>query len=217
MTWRAIVPLKAQEKRKSRLAGRLTSSQRSQLVLKMFGHVLSILQGHPAIESVSVLADERPTGWSGEWIVDEGRGLNTELESARAEMRFQALLIVHADLPLLARADIDALIDGAIECEIAIGSDRHSGGTNALALSTGSDIRFRFGADSFRLHREQAPASAVISRQGLALDIDSPDDLSLAFQLGFTCPPIRPSGSGPSANLADQEAGHVVRHSMPRS
>lgn len=186
MKWGAIVPLKAHEERKSRLAGRLTSSQRSQLVLKMFGHVLSILQSHSAVGSVSVLANERPTGWSGEWILDEGRGLNTELEAARAGMRFEAVLIVHADLPLLASADIDALIDGATKCEIAIASDRHSGGTNALALLSGSDISFSFGADSFRLHREQAPESAVIRRLGLALDIDSPDDLSLAIQLGFT-------------------------------
>ena len=57
----------------------------------------------------------------------------------------------------------------------------HSGGTSALALRPPQAIPFRFGPRSFAAHRRAAAerdlAVAVLSRSGLALDIDRPEDL----------------------------------------
>jgi len=123
------------------------------------------------------------------WIADEGRGLNAELESARTRFTGSGVLVLHADLPLLELIDIDVLIGAAEARGIAIAPDRHGSGTNALALLPHAQIAFRFGPDSFWLHREQAPDAMIVERQGLRLDLDTPDDLAAAEAAGF-----RPGG-----------------------
>lgn len=183
--WVAVVPLKAAGERKTRLADLLSAAERATLSRRMFAHVAAILQQHAMIGSVAVLSDQQPDGWCGAFIMDEGRGLNTELEVAREKLGNTGLLVIHADLPLLEGGDIAALIAAAEESGIAIAPDRHGSGTNALALMSGRRIEFRFGTDSFRLHREQAPDSAVIARQGFAIDLDTPDDLKAAAEAGF--------------------------------
>jgi 2-phospho-L-lactate guanylyltransferase len=183
--WIAIVPLKTAGDRKTRLADRLSAQERTALSKRMFAHVVGVLEGNPRIEVV-VLSDQRPDGWDGAWIADEGRGLNAELEAARASLTQAALLVLHADLPLLERADVDALIAAAEGQRVAIAPDRHGSGTNGLALMPGARIAFRFGPDSFRLHRTQVPASAVVERPGFGLDLDTPDDLAAAENTGFS-------------------------------
>jgi 2-phospho-L-lactate guanylyltransferase len=187
--WAAIVPLKTAGDRKTRLSDRLSAEERAALSQHMFAHVVEVLETHPRIASIAVLSDQRPEQWTGAWILDEARGLNAELEAARVRAGETGLLILHADLPLLEPADIDALIGAAEAQGVAIAPDRHGSGTNALALLPGAPIAFRFGPDSFRLHRAQAPDSMVVERQGLALDLDTPGDLAAAEAAGF-----RPGG-----------------------
>ena len=111
--------------------------------------------------------------------------LNPELEAARATLGTGPLLILHADLPLLQQADVDAVLDEAEAVGIALAPDRHGTGTNALALCNGRSVTFQFGADSFPRHFEQDSDAAVIRREGLALDLDTPEDLERALAAGF--------------------------------
>jgi 2-phospho-L-lactate guanylyltransferase len=188
MNWTALVPLKPPEARKTRMAERLSQNERVALSEKLFAHVVGVLAQHPAIERVVVLAPEKPAAWTGVWVVDAGRGLNGELEAARRSLAPGPLLIVHADLPLLSPADLDALLAGAAAQGVAIAPDRHGTGTNALALAAERMLVFSFGADSFRHHADQAPDRAVICRNGLALDLDTPEDLEQAVAAGFRFP-----------------------------
>jgi 2-phospho-L-lactate guanylyltransferase len=185
MNWTAIVPLKAEDARKSRLAEALSSSERKALARRLFAHVSAVLEEHPQIEKTHVLAAARPEGWAGAWIVDRGRGLNAELEAARAALGARRLLVVLGDLPLLRCADLDALLEGAARRGAAIAPDRHGTGANALVLCDGAELAFCFGPDSFRRYRAQLPDAAIVEREGLALDLDTPDDLAFAKAQGF--------------------------------
>jgi 2-phospho-L-lactate guanylyltransferase len=63
----------------------------------------------------------------------EVRGLNAKLNAFIESQRPTRLFLIHAGLPLVSVDDIAALIaDDAAGCALA--SDRHSTGTNALAL-----------------------------------------------------------------------------------
>lgn len=186
MTWTALLPYKPQGERKTRLSSRLSVEERAKLADALFAHVVGVLKQSPHVATTVILSRERPTGWQGDWIEDHGRGLNPELEAARATLGAAPLLILHTDLPLLAKGDVAALITAAQETGCAIAPDRHGTGTNALALADGRAFSFRFGAGSFRLHRTQGGNSvAVVTRPSLGLDVDMPVDLDEAIAQGF--------------------------------
>jgi 2-phospho-L-lactate guanylyltransferase len=177
MTWRAIVPLKAAGARKTRLAARLSAAERDRLCLEMFAHVIATLAACPLIGGIDVLSPVRPDGWEGAWLRDGGRGLNAELAGARARLGGSRILVVHADLPWLAGADIAALVEAAEARGAALAPDRHDQGTNAIALRDDAAFDFRFGPGSLRLHRARLADYAIVRRDGLARDVDTPEDL----------------------------------------
>lgn len=183
--WTALVPMKAATNRKTRLATHLCAAGREELSENLFYHVVHTLRDCCRITRVVTLSDGLPPMSRMEWIADQGAGLNAELERARAKIGAGPMLIIHADLPLLETADLDALL-AAAEGRIAIAPDSHGTGTNALALGTAHGLKLSFGAGSFALHHAQVPDAAIITgRPGLALDIDTVDDLDEAIRLGF--------------------------------
>jgi len=176
MSWQAIIPLKGAGERKTRLAARLTAAERDRLCLEMFSHVAGTLATCPLIDGITVLSPVRPDDWDGAWSRDEARGLNTELADARARLGASRILVIHADLPGLAREDVTALVEAAEASGAALAPDRHDQGTNAIGLRDGAPFDFRFGPDSLRRHRTQLPGGAIVRRDGLARDIDTPED-----------------------------------------
>jgi len=186
MSWTALIPLKAAGDRKSRLADRLSAEARERLSRQLFDHVAGVLSAHPAIASVLPLSTRRPEGWTRDWLADEDRGLNPALMTARASLGLGPLLVIHADLPLLSADGIDRLLEGGDREGLAIAPDRHLSGTNALAIADGRPFDFRFGPDSFAIHRRQAgERCAVIEHPGLGLDLDTGEDLDAAIAAGF--------------------------------
>jgi len=187
MSWTAIVPIKPPGDRKSRLAELLSQDERVRLSDALLWHVLGVLAQVPAIAKILVVSAAPPVGWNGHWILDAGRGLNAELQAASAALG-RNVLVIHADLPGLAVDDVEALIAAAtsIEKGVAIAPDRHQSGTNALAVTDVSNFTFNFGVGSFARHRTIAGArGAIVCREGLALDIDFPDDFALALERGL--------------------------------
>jgi 2-phospho-L-lactate guanylyltransferase len=64
---------------------------------------------------------------------------------------------------------------------VTIVTDHHGTGTNVLALPTGLDFHFSYGANSASLHRREAerlgcPVTTV-SDSPWRFDVDEPDDL----------------------------------------
>ncbi len=174
--WRAIIPLNLGRDCKTRLAGHLSAQARGQLVRAMAEHVVQAVRAVSGLEEVSLLSPENPEIMGAIWIADAGRGLNPELAAALSGER---QLIVHADLPLLTSADVEALIAAAEQAGAAIAPDRFGTGTNGLALRDATDFMPEFGIDSFAKHHALLPHAAIVNRDGLCHDIDTIDDYEL--------------------------------------
>jgi 2-phospho-L-lactate guanylyltransferase len=186
----ALVPVKRLAQAKSRLRPVLSDDQRREFVLAMLEDVLRLLAGQPAIAATAVVsADEEVLAFArrlGAQPIREPqsvRGLNAALAfAAEALARHGAsgLLVLPADVPLATPEDIEAILATAHEAPVVL-CPSHSGGTGALALRPPQAIPFRFGPHSFAAHRraavERGLPVAVVSRPGLALDIDRPEDL----------------------------------------
>ncbi|PLW83147.1 2-phospho-L-lactate guanylyltransferase [Kineobactrum sediminis] len=98
------------------------------------------------------------------------------------------ILVLHADLPLLTAADIDAAVDCYREQQgMVVATDSAGTGTNLLLFSPGLEPRFCFGPGSREAHvrwaqKRNLPVQ-VLCRPGLALDIDTSDDLDCLLQM----------------------------------
>jgi 2-phospho-L-lactate guanylyltransferase len=173
----AVVPLKAAGNRKTRLAAMLSQAERDELALRMFRHVSDTLARSVGVEEIILLSSEEPPGWSGPRMMDQGRGLNEELAHVAANLGDARLLVIHADLPFVDSDDIAAL--EGVDAAVAFAPSHCGGGTNAILFRRASDARFAFGPGSAALHRCLFPTRPEeVCRIGLALDLDTPEDVS---------------------------------------
>jgi 2-phospho-L-lactate/phosphoenolpyruvate guanylyltransferase len=186
----AILPMKSFDKAKQRLRIELPEHDRRALVEAMFADTLVALGRVPALERVIVVSGDRVAqriagGYGASVVEDDERGHNTA--AARGvevliEDGIERALLVPGDCPLLAPADIEALLaHDAPERSALIVPDRHGTGTNALLLTPPDALASSFGPDSRRRHLADAQAAGVpaevVEVDSLALDIDTPDDL----------------------------------------
>ena len=89
-----------------------------------------------------------------------------------------AALVVAADLPFAAPADLRRVIAAGRRRDIVIVPDQDRVGTNALFLSPPSRMAPLFGRRSLQAHRRAAGAHGTVLRVArLGRDIDTPDDL----------------------------------------
>lgn len=184
--WTAILPLKLSADRKSRLAPVLSGKERVQLGDQMARHVITELRAVVAIDHIIMLSPCPIVDWPVRHALDQGRGLNAELDALAATIPSH-MLIIHGDLPLVTAHDIAVLLDAADSSGSAIAPDRHGQGTNAMALCTQREgFSFAFGVDSFARHQNSlGDALATVQRTGLSCDIDTPDDLAYAQTQNF--------------------------------
>ncbi|MEH6758600.1 MAG: 2-phospho-L-lactate guanylyltransferase [Parasphingorhabdus sp.] len=182
--WRVLVPIKQGKDSKSRLGSMMDPDARSDLAKRMAEHVLGVLRTCFDPSQITILSPCRPNGWKGGWSQDQGRGLNAELTAWRGVQGNAAILIIHADLPLLREEDVQAIVDTAKD-GAAIATDRAGQGTNALAIIDGRPFTFCFGAESLSLHCRQYPQMSVLRRDGLMADLDTPDDAKFVNARGF--------------------------------
>ncbi len=188
----ALVPAKALPRAKGRLASLLSDDERRRLALAMLTDVLGALAAVPRIDLRAVVSPDSEVlaqahSLSARPIVEPAtvRGLNRALTYAAdtlAAEGAEALLVLPLDVPALASAEVEALLDalpaqgeGVVLCPSA------ARGTGALALRPPQAIPFRFGRHSFLAHRREANARRlplrVLRIPSLALDIDGPEDL----------------------------------------
>lgn len=193
MTLWAIVPVKPLRRGKSRLSGTLTEDERAFLNEKLLEHTLTTLADLSELEQVLVvsrdphaLAIARKHG--ARTVREDGQPhLNTALTRATVVAKLHAtrgVLILPADLPLLSRTDILALVERATNPPVVvIAPDRHEKGTNALLMSPAGLIEYDFGEDSFKRHCGRAKKAGarleIVTLPSLGLDLDLPEDLEL--------------------------------------
>lgn len=200
MTLWAIVPVKPLRRGKSRLAATMTEDERAELNRALLEHTLRTLTDLKEVEEVlvvsrdsSALAMARELG--ARTVQEDGAPtLNTALKRATVVAQVYAsrgVLVIPADLPLLSRSDVLALLERAVDPPVVvIAPDRHEKGTNALLLSPADLIEYDFGGDSFRRHCERARRAGarleIVKLPTLGLDLDWPEDLELIRTLEAT-------------------------------
>jgi len=200
MTIWAIVPVKPLRRGKSRLASVLNDQERADLNRMLLERTLRTLLELKEVEEVlvvsrdsSALALARDMG--ARTVQEDGAPtLNTALKRATVVAQVYAsggVLVIPADLPLLAPADVLALLQHATNPPVVvIAPDRHQNGTNALLLSPSNLIEYDFGGDSFQRHCERARRAGarleIVNLPSLGLDVDFPEDLELVRQLQRT-------------------------------
>jgi 2-phospho-L-lactate guanylyltransferase len=187
-TW-AVIPLRATPDSKSRLAGVLDAPARAALVDAMLARVLDAARGARNVSRVGLMGTSRTVLPDDITVLAEpGGGLNAAAAAALTQIEASRLIIIHADLPLVTAQDIE-LLAAAPEGTIAIAPDRHGTGTNAISLPlpAAKGFSFAFGPDSFARHKAEADRIGLrleeVHSQGLARDVDEPDDLADAADL----------------------------------
>jgi len=193
----AIVPVKPLGRGKSRLAGSLNDAERAELNRHLLERTLKTLKELREVEQVLVVSRDssalslaRQLG--ARTVQEDGApSLNTALRRASVIAQMYAsrgVLVVPADLPLLTRDDLVAVLERATDPPVVvIAPDRHRRGTNALLLAPGDLIEYDFGGDSFVRHCELARAAGarleIVELPSLGLDLDLPEDLELVRQI----------------------------------
>jgi len=184
MGWTALMPFRTGTGGKSRLEAVLDAATRERLAREMAHHVIDVLSQCAEIEQIIVLSNKALDHPAATFALDAGRGLNPEISALRDDFGTAPLLVIHADLPLLAQADVDALLEAATGHGMAMATDRAGEGTNAIALADGRPFVFRFGPGSRALHGAADEQMPVLQRNGLSADLDTPGDLAFLRQHG---------------------------------
>jgi 2-phospho-L-lactate guanylyltransferase len=185
----AIVPAKALDQAKGRLAALLSENERRELALAMLEDVVRALSAVDEIESVTVISPDTDVlevarGLDANALTEPAniRGINQALsfalESASPEP--DAVAVVLADVPLISADDVRLALDALPGRGLVI-CPSHDNGTSLLAMRPAGLIPFRFGPKSFSLHKREAAArgvpAEVVRLDSLTRDIDTPDDL----------------------------------------
>ena len=200
MTLWAIVPVKPLRRGKSRLAGTLSEDARTELNRALLQHTLETLSQLKEVDEVLVVSRDPNAltiarNHGARTVQEDGQPhLNTALKRATVVAQVYAtrgVLILPADLPLITREDIQALLDRAVKPPVVvIAPDRHGKGTNALLIAPAGLIEYDFGENSFQRHCEQAKKAGarleIVNLPSLGLDLDMPEDFEIIKNLENT-------------------------------
>lgn len=194
----AIVPVKPFTRAKSRLAAVLSPLDRVELAEKLLRHTIATVQQVPEVTGVLVVSRDNKA-----LAVAREAGAHTVQESGMPELnnalmratevvkawRGGAVLILPADLPLIAPEDLRELVRmGDEDNSVVIAPDRAEDGTNALLVRPPMLIQYAYGPGSFRRHYDRALEARAVVRtyrsERIMLDIDVPADLEVYRQHG---------------------------------
>jgi 2-phospho-L-lactate guanylyltransferase len=185
-----LVPVKALDDAKGRLAPSLGPIERRLLTIAMLEDVVAALQATEGLEPPAVISPDREI-WRradamGCHVIEEQAGaadLNRSLTRAAAMLGGGGgLLVVAADLPLASPEAIGRVLQAAGRAPVVVVPSRDGAGTNVLAWRDRASFEPGFGPGSAERHL--AVAGAVRHDEPeLALDVDTVDDLRAAAEL----------------------------------
>lgn len=187
MAW-ALLPVKAPQGAKSRLAASLSSEERTGLAEAMRDDVAKALRSCQALDGVLVLSpDAAVRRWGaaqGFTVLDDGgAGLNGALALGLLDLATRGCtraVIIPSDVPLLSVEDLTLL--AAPGRDVRLVRDQHGAGTNGLALPLPGVFTPHFGLGSAQAHGQEAQRRGLqfstVACPSLALDLDHPSDLT---------------------------------------
>lgn len=201
-TW-IVIPIKAPDLCKTRLASVLGDRERRDLTAQMLRQVATVSAEVVGRQNVRLLGPSRhglPESFA--MLSDKGTDLNSSLAHARDAAVATGVVrvaFVSADLPQVKAGDIAKLIEVPPD-SVTIAADRWGKGTNGLSLPLpqAANFNFHYGQRSFDAHCDEAACLGLpivaINRHGLQFDIDEPEDLEFYRKIRFASPcrqPIR--------------------------
>lgn len=190
-----IIAVKRLSQAKTRLAPVFGDGVREQVVLAMLVDTIAAAQGVAAVGSITVvtpdetaaaavralgadvLADPTPPG--------HPDPLNTAVAAAWTHVtnHTRNTVVLQGDLPALQSTELTEALAQARHHPRSFVTDRHATGTSAL-FAFGAPLDPRFGTQSATWHRDSGAVELTGAWPGLRCDIDTPDDLRRARQLG---------------------------------
>ena len=192
----AVVPVKDLSIAKRRLEG-VSAGNRRQLSLAMLSLVLSTLKRVKGLDAIAVVSRDSDVinltrSLDLRVLAERTNGLNEAIaESAHILVHEGAstMVVIPADVPLITPREVSRILEAQRGgASVTIVPDHNGTGTNALACSPPDAISPCFGLDSLENHANAAQdtglALGILPLSGLALDVDTPDDLvKLSSQL----------------------------------
>lgn len=187
-----LVPCKSLALGKSRLAGLLSPEQREALCRQFLADTLRNaieVAGAIGVKLISTDADAQAMAkdlgieaYATDWP-DLNAALSAVRQQILATSRPRDILVLPIDLPLATPDSLKQVLETA--GDVVLVPDRKNVGTNVLLLRMAALAAFRFayGADSLRIHFEQASACgrkvSLFRDDRLAFDVDEPEDYLL--------------------------------------
>ncbi len=193
----ALVPIKATQQAKQRLAGVLAPAARQRLALTMAADVLAALAATPGLAGLAVVTLDAEAATlarrHGARIIADGAadGHTGAVEAGARVLAADGatgVLTMPIDVPAATPAEIAAVLAAhgdAPAFTIVPAHDRL--GSNAILASPPGCVKLRFGEDSFRPHLDAARRAGIepriVEATGIGLDIDHPTDLHAFLRL----------------------------------
>jgi len=184
-----IIPVKKLDKAKSRLSPLLTDDERKKFCLKMLEDVLRTVKSTRRINQTVVVSKDPAVlqvakTFDAASLKERKTGLNEAVSEAIdwcIEKSATSVLVLPADIPLVAPTDLNRILSLGERAAMVISSSRSGKGTNALLLTPPNASPTFYGPRSFQRHIEEASKRKIslrrLSSPRIALDIDTVKDL----------------------------------------
>jgi 2-phospho-L-lactate guanylyltransferase len=177
-----LIPVKAFDDAKHRLAGALDAPHRAALARDM---ATKVVRAAGALRTAVVCDDDAVATWArscgAEVIWQPGAGLNGAVVAGVEQLAADGVarvIVAHADLPHA--LDLTWVADFA---GITLVPDRRDDGTNVVCVPATSGFRFSYGPGSFARHVAEAERLGLGLRversERLGWDVDVPADLAV--------------------------------------
>jgi 2-phospho-L-lactate guanylyltransferase len=183
-----IVPVKAWDRAKTRLASRSGPLPARELALAFAYDAVAAARRSPVVVRVYVVSDQPGLAMPEVTVLpDEGAGdLNAALRAAAVRVGAHhpglGVAAMCADLPCLRTDDVTSALTGSAGRWFV--ADAQGTGTTLLAAAPGEELDPRFGAGSADRHRRSGATPLDGPLASLRLDVDTAEDLARAAELG---------------------------------
>ncbi len=209
----ALIPVKTFARSKQRLAPLLSPDERTALAVAMFHDVLAAVAPARGLDRLCVVSSDgealRLAAAAGATPLAEAEqrseSSSVDWGAARcAEMGARSVLILPADLPLVTRDDVEAVLAAAGEKPgVVLVPSADELGSNAILRTPPLAIPSRFGHGSFERHQHEAAQRGlpctVLRLPRVALDVDEVEHLeALLATEAAMLPPAKASTPRPA-------------------
>lgn len=218
-----VIPIKDMANAKTRLAPALSPEERRAAFALMAEDVLAAAAAAEGLAGVLVLTNDPEArtlaSRYGAEVASEPENVGQSEAVARAADIIMArgaegVLTLPADAPLTTPAEIESILKRhpAFRPALTIVPDHARRGSNCLVMTPGDVIPLHFGHQSFEPHLAEAERAGLVANiltdlAGIALDVDTGDDLAEA---------VRRGGSGRALDYV-RRSGIAARLGVPSS